>query len=257
VRFSNNQRQNNQRQVQGFTLIELLIAVTLGTALLTMVFGLFYSTKRTEQLNSASVELQASARNIFHLVRHSVEHAGYTTVVTSSQAKSQVFTATDKFAAGQVLRLADLAGQQTLLVRLQGDDQQPLRACSGSTIAPSNSTNPWVHYEFALANDQLNCRVFDAAGQQLEQLVIGTNIARFDVRLFTSNASGTQTQTNQSLAQTALAEGAQLQLIIKSERPVRAQVSDKTYSANGFADFQVSDQHLYHQISHYFIAQNR
>jgi len=127
----------------------------------------------------------------------------------------------------------------------------------GSTIAPSNSTNPWVHYEFALANDQLNCRVFDAAGQQLEQLVIGTNIARFDVRLFTSNASGTQTQTNQSLAQTALAEGAQLQLIIKSERPVRAQVSDKTYSANGFADFQVSDQHLYHQISHYFIAQNR
>jgi len=231
-----------------------MVSLLLGSILLALSFNLYYSTKKSEQLATSVLNAQTESRNALHLIRHSIEHAGYTTEVNSNIPKSTIFKANDRFNQGQVLRISG-TNSQTLLVRLQGDAERPLRACNGETIPTVTATSDQeTWYEFYTQGDQLLCQVYQNEIAFGEATIIAQPVAALKLRSF----SGTQAKT--ILATDSQADdikSVQVQLVVRSQNKTRAENAISTIKLTGFNALTFNDQYFYTNTNRYFLAKNQ
>lgn len=248
----------NQQKTAGLSLVELLMAVLLSSFLVLMTVNLYFGTKKTEQLATTSLETQTQASNALHLLRQAVEHAGFSSEVSNAQAKKSTFTANDLFAAGQVLRITGSNDNQRLLVRLQGDEALPLRACNGDTIALGSITAQTV-YEFYVDESALKCQLYENNLATGDPVIIANNVAAFKLRATTqtSNNLVTQIQEETPIAANQAIKGLHIQLILRSQRSIRTEPKRTLIQVTGFDDLEFNDEFYYVDSSHYFLAQNQ
>lgn len=249
---------NHSAKSQGFSLVELMISLLLGTFLLALTMNLFFGTKQTEKLATTVLETQTEARNAMHVIRQAIEHAGYTTQVQSDEAKQLTFAPTAQFAAGQVLRVLEDGDEQRLLVRLQGDDTILLRACDGSAIK-TDTNGVQTSYEFYLENEQLLCQVYENGIATNDAIVLGDGITAFKLRAFSNvgNTVVTRVSMTTPISSEDIIKGVQVQLVIKSQQPIRASDRATSISLTGFAAKNYNDRFYYVDAADYFLAKNQ
>lgn len=61
---------------QGFSLIELMVAMVVGLIIISGVFALHSTTRKTQQANEAQMDMVADARFAIELITHDLRHAG-------------------------------------------------------------------------------------------------------------------------------------------------------------------------------------
>ncbi len=66
----------SQSSSQGFSLIELMVAMVVGLIIISGVFSLHSTTRKTQQANEAQMDMVADARFAIELIAHDLRHAG-------------------------------------------------------------------------------------------------------------------------------------------------------------------------------------
>lgn len=248
--------------IKGFSLIEILVSLLLGSALLILSFNLYFSTKQSEALSTTILNTQTEARNGLHFIRQGVEHAGFTTNVMNIQ-KEVIFPLNNRFAAGQVIHLrATDPFNQALTVRLQGDEQIPLRACNGAVIPNANTSTFELWYEFFVDDNILYCQLYNDGTQSGDAVPLANSIAGLKIRAFTQNplTGLTAIRVDTDFNLTGIFDeikGVQVQLISRSDQPIRPENALTAITITGFDDVEFNDRFFYINTNRYFVAQNQ
>lgn len=245
------------KSTTGFSIVELMISLLLGSALLIMSFHLYFSTKQSELLATTILNTQTEARNAMHHIRQAIEHAGYLTNVTLDSDSN--FEANTEFNAGQVIRIKQDNTSASLLVRMQGDKDRPLRSCDGEDIVAIDADLGETWYEFYTEEDQLLCQVYVNGTKTTDAVTIAAPIAALKLRLFSEDDTANTFIRTDSASMTAeeIIKGIQVQLVVRSEETVRPAASVTTIAITGFEDLEFEDKHYYINNNRYFIAQNQ
>ena len=246
---------------QGFSIVEMLVSILLGSALLALSFNLYFSTKKSEQLTVEVLNTQTEARNGMHLLRQAIEHAGYTTDVQTAQSKEILFPENEMFAAGQVIRIDGAKTNQSMMVRLQGDNQKALRACNGNIVAPVTETQVYeTWYKFYSEDEKLMCQVYQNGEKNGEPVLIAAPVVAMNFRAFATTADSdnhnTKVTTSAGISHD-LIKSVQVQLIVRSQDKIRNEDATSTIALTGFSDLTFNDRYLYVNTNQYFLAQNQ
>lgn len=246
----------------GLTIVEMMIALLLGTGLLVIAFNLYYSTKQAEHLATSVLQTQTEARNALHLIRQSIEHAGYISDIANNPQREQIFPASGPFAKGEVIRISGSGDNQHLLVRLQGDSRKPLRACNGDIIPPVQTTaaqETWI--EFSVVAEQLRCQVYQNGALISDAMTIASPVAALRLRAFTKTTANAQPTTHiydntTALANNEIVKGVQVQLVTRSRDRIRRDDRLSSLPLTGFNDLQFADQYFYINSNQFFVTEN-
>ena len=130
----------NKKSSNGFSLVELMVAMVVGLIIISGAFSLHSTTRKTQQVNEAQMDMVADARFAIEMMAYDLRHTGF----WGGTNRGGLIDCRYKATSGAAASCTASSAGETVPVALGGDCAQGWYYNLDVAVSASDGTNPFA-----------------------------------------------------------------------------------------------------------------